>query len=66
MTRRQLFTRLSAIALAPLVKWLPNDERHPALDAGVRYFWTPIPFTPGRGIDIDYGVIVQPVPQEGT
>jgi len=29
MNRRQLFTRLSAIALAPLVKWLPKDELYP-------------------------------------
>lgn len=26
MNRRQLFTRLSAIALAPLVKWLPKAD----------------------------------------
>ena len=66
MNRRTLFRTLAGALCAPLVKWLPKEERHPALDAGVRYFWTPIPFTPGRGIDIDYGVIVQPVPQEGT
>ena len=29
MNRRQLFTRLSAIALAPLVKWLPKEELYP-------------------------------------
>lgn len=26
LTRRSLFARLSAIALAPLVKWLPKEE----------------------------------------
>lgn len=26
MNRRQLFTRLTAIALAPLAKWLPTPE----------------------------------------
>lgn len=26
MNRRTLFTRLSAVALAPLVKWLPKEE----------------------------------------
>lgn len=28
ITRRTLFTRLSAIALAPLAKWLPKEEAY--------------------------------------
>lgn len=31
MNRRQLFTRLSALALAPLAKWLPKEEPLPGV-----------------------------------
>ena len=63
MNRRQLFTRLSAIALSPLVKWLPKDERHPLLDAGVITIST-------AGAHVTYGdngiatITFKPVPQE--
>lgn len=50
LTRRTLFTRLSALALAPLAKWLP--KRHPSLDSGVVY-------VAGSGIQIASGQLVE-------
>lgn len=45
MNRRTLFRTLAGALCAPLVKWLPKDERHPLLDRGVIY-------VPGNGIKI--------------
>lgn len=42
LTRRHLFRTLSAIAVAPLAKWLPKETRHPSLDAGVRFVEQPL------------------------
>lgn len=55
MNRRQLFTRLSAVALAPLVKWLPKEDT--------------LTLVAGTGIEIfsesgvDY-ITIRAIPQE--
>ena len=44
LSRRSLFTRLSALALAPLAKWLPKVEAAQAAP----------PQTPARGLREDW------------
>jgi hypothetical protein len=61
ISRRTLFTRLSAIALAPLAKWLPKEEApaewYPAgwgaeLPDGA-YNWTALPHSSLSRTDLD-------------
>lgn len=61
LSRRTLFTRLSAIALAPLAKWLPKEEAIIAADVPTGYWayipldkkrnWTAMPSSPATSQD---------------
>ena len=57
ISRRTLFTRLSAAFLAPLAKWLPGEGRHPSLDDGVITIFEPttLNFTGGGSVRWSYG-----------
>ena len=74
ISRRQLFARLSAVAIAPLVKWLPKEEasiRFIACDVATGLDWsvTQVYANAGYWEMVESGALpdfrlFSPVPQE--